>query len=408
MSRRGWIAGASFVALSAITAASPVAHAVDYEGELGASARWFVQSTDDPRQSVQDFSVSGELRLNHRFDDRRQSFDLAITGRIDSDDGERSQWDIGTLTWRYQWRHAAVSVGLDKVFWGTTESLHLVDVINQTNRVDELDGDSKLGQPMLRLSFTPGRHELDLFVLPRFREQRLPGSRGRLRGPLQLIDANPGFESDKGNQHLDLAVRYGSYIGGLSYALSHFSGTARTPLLRLSPSQTPFELPTLRPLYFLTDRTGLELSLVTGDWLWKLEALSARDDLQRYLAAVGGFELTLPAIAGTSMDLGLILEYQYDSRSSDRLLQSVSVANDDLVAGLRIGANDFAGSELLALYSYDRQSNGRIASIEASRRFGNNWRGSLEARFFSGQSDVDALSVFANEDHWQLTITRFF
>ena len=408
LSRPGLIAGARSLALGALIWLSPAALALDYEAELEATARWFVQGSEDPRQSVQDFSLAGELRASHRFDDRRQSIDVALTGRIDSDDGERSQWDIGVLNWRYQWRHAALTIGLDKVFWGTTEALHLVDVINQTNRVDRVDGESKLGQPMLRLSLTPGKHELDFYLMPRFREQRLPGSRGRLRGPLQLIDANPVFESRAGKRQLDLAVRYSSYAGGLTYALSHFSGTARTPLLTLSPPVSPFDPPTLRPFYFLTDRTGLELSYVAGDWLWKLEALSARDDQQRYFAATGGFERTFPAVAGTSTDLGLIVEYQYDSRNSDRLLQSVSVANDDIVLGLRVGINDFAGSELLALYSYDRQSNGRIASVEASRRLGNNWRASIEARFFSGQSSVDALSVFANEDHWQLTIRRFF
>ena len=43
-------------------------------------------------------------------------------------------------------------LGLRKVYWGVTESQHLVDVINQTEGVENLDGEDKLGQPMLNLA----------------------------------------------------------------------------------------------------------------------------------------------------------------------------------------------------------------------------------------------------------------
>lgn len=377
-------------------------------GEISAQARWFLQPTIDPRQSQQDYSVAGQFSVFHDYDDQHQRLALTISGRADSDDGERSQFDIGELTWRYAWRQAELTVGIDKVFWGVTEALHLIDIVNQTNRVDSPDGESKLGQPMIRLSLTPRWGAIDVLLLPVFREQRLPGSAGRLRGPLQLIADAAEFESGDGRQHMDVAIRYSHFLGPFEFALSHFAGQARTPLLRFQATADPRRPPTLSPYYFLTDQTGLELTLVTGNWLWKLEAVSKRDDRQRYFAATGGFEYTQFAIAGTSADVGLILEYQYDGRDALGLLQSVSVANDDIVLGARFSANDFAGSELLLLLGYDRESSGRIASLEASRRLGQSWRASLEARFFSGTSTTDALSVFADEDYWQFEVTRFF
>ncbi|MEM7765207.1 MAG: hypothetical protein AAF290_14165 [Pseudomonadota bacterium] len=379
-----------------------------WESEVSAQARWFIQATDDPRQSSQDYSVAAATRWTFDFDQRKQRFSLAVNGRLDSQDGERSQWDIGELNWRYRWRAAELSIGIDRVYWGVTEALQLVDTINQTNRVDRPDGQQKLGQPMIRLALQPGSSAWEFFILPVFREQRLPGSRGRLRGPLQLVEDAAVYESRDGRQHVDLAVRYSGYAGNFEWALSHFMGTSRAPLLQLQPFENPLPLPVLQPFYYLTDQTGLELTWVAGSWLWKLEAISRRDDQQRYFAATGGFETTWFGVGGSSLDLGLIAEYQYDDRDSNRLLQSVSVANDDLVLGARITGNDFAGTECLLLYSYDRRSNGRIASIEASRRFGAKWRGAIEARFFSGQSSVDALSVFSDEDFWQLELTRFF
>ena len=45
-----------------------------------------------------------------------------------------------------------VRLGVDKVFWGTTEFVHLVDIVNQTDLVEDVDGEDKLGQPTVNLS----------------------------------------------------------------------------------------------------------------------------------------------------------------------------------------------------------------------------------------------------------------
>ena len=42
-------------------------------------------------------------------------------------------------------------VGVDQVFWGVTESQHLVDIVNQVDFVEHPAGEAKLGQPMVQL-----------------------------------------------------------------------------------------------------------------------------------------------------------------------------------------------------------------------------------------------------------------
>ena len=56
-------------------------------------------------------------------------------------------------------------VGVGKVFWGVTESRHLVDVVNQSDFVEDLDGEDKLCQPMLALTLKLVWGTFDLFVL---------------------------------------------------------------------------------------------------------------------------------------------------------------------------------------------------------------------------------------------------
>lgn len=396
--------------LALLAAGAPAADdrsAFDGAAEIEWQLRQFVQSGSDPRQDRQDVSIAARTDFVYDLDQRRQQWFGALSGRLDSDDGARSQLDVGALGWRYRWPRAELTIGVDKVFWGVTESAHLVDIINQTNRVERPDGEAKLGQPMLHLELNPRWGSWSLFVLPRFRTQRFPGAGGRLRGPFEINAARPSFEARAARAHIDVAVRYSHYIGNVEFALSHFAGTARQPELELVPIDPLTQRFELRPFYFLTDQTALELTVVAGGWLYKLEAVSKRDPRGRYEAAVGGVEYSFFGIFDSSIDLGVIAEYQYDGREALRRLD-FNAGDDFAVAGARLGFNDFAGSELLLLHSVGRDRNGRLSSLEGSRRIGNDWRLAIEARWFSAAASDDVLRFFDAEDYWQVTLTRYF
>ena len=66
-----------------------------------------------------------------------------------------------------------------------TESVHLVNVINQADVLEEIDGSAKLGQPMANLSWIQDWGVLDFYVMPYFREASFPGVKSRLRPPLR-------------------------------------------------------------------------------------------------------------------------------------------------------------------------------------------------------------------------------
>ena len=292
--------------------------AAEWQGEVALEARAFTQSGTDPRQDQFDLALLGEISGFHDANEGRDRFALSVRGRLDDRDAERNLADLSEAFYRRRWRSAEVLVGVDRVFWGVTEALHLVDIINQTDLAASPDSEDKLGQPMLRLSLFPDWGTWDAFILPRFRERTFPGSRGRLRGPLRIVADNPGYESSREAAHVDLALRYSHYVGPLEFALSHFSGTSRLPVftaldgtpLPVSPEALTDPLllqqaaAGLRPFYYLTDQSGLEATLVAGAWLWKLEAIRGRDPRGRFRAATGGFEFTLNGLGGRQADLG--------------------------------------------------------------------------------------------------------
>ena len=77
--------------------------------------------------------------------------------------------------WSYKGTEIELLVGINKVFWGVTESVHLVDIVNQTDLVEDLDQEDKLGQPMVNLALQHDWGLLNIYLLPYFRERTFPG-----------------------------------------------------------------------------------------------------------------------------------------------------------------------------------------------------------------------------------------
>ena len=75
-------------------------------------------------------------------------------------------------------------MGIDKVFWGVIESRHLVDYINQTDGVEDVDGEDKLGQPMINLGLQRDWGDLIFFCCLIFVNGPLPARTAACARPL--------------------------------------------------------------------------------------------------------------------------------------------------------------------------------------------------------------------------------
>ena len=146
----------------------------------------------------------------------------------------------------------------------------MVDIVNQTDLVENIDGDEKLGQPMVQLSILRNLGTLDFFLLPYFRERTFPGQKGRLRFPIIVDSENTLYESDDEERHIDFAIKYSHSIGGCDFGISHFRGTGREPTLI---PKFYDDGPVLVPYYDLIDQTGIDLQLMAGDWMIKMESI---------------------------------------------------------------------------------------------------------------------------------------
>lgn len=384
---------------------STVAHAdfdsAKFKLDLTPELRVFPESPADPRQLDNSLSVSALGRADFEWNNGLTKFTASPFVRLDSADSNRSHIDLREFEVRHRSGDFDLRIGVGKVFWGTTESLHLVDIINQTDAIESIEGEDKLGQPMLSLAWTCPVGVVSGFLLPYFRERTLPGIKGRLRAQIPYDTDNAIYESSQGRNHIDAALRWQYSGGGLDIGVSQFWGTAREPRFVFNQSSPEIMLV---PFYDLISQTSLDFNLVRGSWIWKLEALHQSNRINNFEAIVGGFEYTIPMSNSEFPEIGLLAEYAWDSRD----INSPSIYQNDLFLGIRIGFNDFAGSEVLVGIMQDMQQDSRYITISANRRLEKLGRIALKLNIFNGISTSDPLYAFKRDTYLQIEYTFNF
>ena len=373
-----------------------IVHAADWSGNISLQSRNFLHdpATLNTGQKINYLSLAAQPEFYHSWDDNNQSLTFTPFYRLDQHDDERSHGDIRELAWLRTFNNWEVKLGISKVFWGVTESQHLVDVINQTDFVENLDGEDKLGQAMIQASTERYWGLLDIFILPGFRERTFTGTEGRPRNSAIILTSSAQYESTDKDQHIDYAIRWFNTLGDWDIGLSHFKGTSREPIL----------LSGIIPYYPQMQQTAIDIQATTEDWLWKLEIIN-RDWLDdRFYAATAGLEYTFVGLFESDADLGVIAEYLYDDR--DRYL--TTFFENDIMLGLRLALNDEQSSEALLGFIIDKDTHETLMSFEASRRIGNNWKIELEARLFQHINKTGFLSAFDKDDFIQLDFSYYF
>ncbi|WP_027855886.1 hypothetical protein [Marinobacterium jannaschii] len=395
---------ASAVMLAALPLSQVQAEGIYFEmaGKVSGELRYFTEEAQFAGQDQEtNISFAAEPEFFWEWNEGSDSLTFTPFLRVDQHDDERTHGDIRELSWIHVGEDWELRAGLRKVFWGVTEFQHLVDVINQTDAVEDFDGEDKLGQQMVNLSLVRDWGILDLFLLPGFRERTFAGDDGRLRFGLPVLTDRATYESAAGENHLDTAIRWSHSVDVYDMGVYWFHGTGRDPVLQL---QNVNGQPSLVPHYQQVDQIGFDLQATIDSWLWKLELLWQDNNTESYSAVQGGFEYTLYGISDTAWDLGLLMEYGWDERREDAPVS----AQNDLFFGARLALNDAESTEVLAGISHDLDFDSQGLIVEASRRYGDNWKASIDGRFFYADDPADPAYSFRKDDHLQLTVERFF
>jgi hypothetical protein len=334
-------------------------------GEVSFDNRYFFNvGLQEQEKNHSSFSFSPEIFK----DDSNRIFHFKAKLRRDSEDSGRNLNDIQELYLINIFEDKEIKFGVSKEFWGVTETSHRVDIVNQTDFTEGFDGEEKLGQPMIKISFERPWGLLDIYALLGFRERNFSGIKGRLRSPLSINEKNSLYSSSSKNKRVDFAFRWSNYYDNLDIAISHFSGTSREP--RFLPS--PNKINALVPLYEVIDQTGLEIQYLLDSLVIKGEVISRSGHGARFTAATYGFEYTQVGFLQTRMDLGWVVEFNHDDR----------LESSPFVLGTRFSFNDIYDSQILSGFIINDRSKELGFLLEASRRIGECCLLSLEGVYF--------------------------
>ncbi len=382
--------------------------AFELSGFMEGETRYFPETPGHDGQETSSLGLSFALQPEFYHEWTDSGWRLVATPflRWDASDEERRHADLREFYLQKRFlNELELTLGVRQVFWGVMESVHLVNVINQVDLVENIDEEDRLGQPMIQLAYTSDYGTFELFGLPYFRERTFPGRDGRLRTNPYVDDDHAEYESSAEEWHFDLAARYSFSGGPLDFGVYHFYGTSREPVLEPGGGIGPGGKPSvLRPRYEIIHQTGIDLQLTQDHCLWKLEAFTRSGQGDRFWAVAAGFEYTWYDLADTGIDVGLLGEYVYDGRSE----AEAPVFQDDLFAGLRIALNDTQDSQVLLGAMVDREFGSVFFNLEASRRLSDHWKLAAELRTFSNIDEEDPLLALERDSYFQLSLIRYF
>lgn len=379
--------------------------AVEIFGEVSLEATGFFRDPQFRGQDRDDLSIAGTATLLAEWQEGDLSLRITPFARYDIADDRRTHWDLREAKIDYLTGPWSFTLGADTVFWGKTEVVHLVDIINQTDRVEDLDDEDRLGQPMLRVGYLSDIGEVSAFFMPYFRERTFPGTSGRLRSNPPVNTALPFYDTGAEEWTPSFALRYAGVFGGVDLGLSAFHGLGRDPAFFFDPARNA-----LRPFYERITQGGIDAQYTVDAALWKAEAIfrTGQKNLQfreeDFGAITGGLEYTLFRILETNTDLGLIAEYAWDSRGDN----AQTAFQNDLILGTRLTLNDPEDTAVLLTGAIDTTNGASTLRLEAERRLGDEWRLAVEGQAFLAQDRSRPAGALADDHFLRVTLSYYF
>jgi len=379
---------------------SVMASEMSFSGEAAGELRSYSNEGqyDNTKKSQNSFILEPQLR--YAWDNDRHVTTFSPYARFDDTDSQRTHTDIRELSYIGVYNDFEILAGISKVFWGVTESYHLVDVVNQVDQVDGIDGEDRLGQQMINLNYISDYGNFSAFVLPGFREKTYAGEDGRFRGPLNVDIDDITYTHDDGQSHVDYALRWSHYLGDLEWGLAYFKGTNRDPSLS-QKNNTELAL-----TYSQMEQYSIDAQYIIGDWLLKTEMLTRDPELDdRFFSTVTGFEYTFGNITSSGLDIGVLAEWLYDEREED----TQGVFYDHTFIGSRFAFNDVDATEIVA-GGFINNRNSKVSSfrVEASRRINDNLKWEAETNIIVEPKETSALYQFKDDDYLQLKVSYFW
>lgn len=321
--------------------------------DIAVTARHFFNDSnriDDV--SLYSFSKGVELKTDASGSVSEFKWRLSVYASFDDKDEDRRYADFREATLTYDWHELSFTAGFTRMFWGVSESINVVNVINQADIRDNINGKEKMGQQHFSVQYNGDASELQVVYMPVFREQVF-GLR-----PSFLLPISDRAKYEDGHKEGGWAARFKQYGDQSEWAIGYFSGTRRIPNLVISSATqtvTMFHPQTTNILFdgiYLGDTFSPKLELKLGRELGK-----------HFYSANIGIEYPVYPDMWNLNELTFVAEYLKDSRG----LEAETIGQDDLF----VGAKGVVGtqSEFRLLFGHDLETSSHYFELSGQYRF---------------------------------------
>lgn len=367
-------------------------------GYAGAVGRFYADTSGQDRESDR---VAFRLEPEWTWSDSRYRLVVAPRLFIDGRDSGRSRSDLVELHGGVRWDANQIKLGISRVFWGVTESRHLVDIINPPDLALHYSGDEqRLPTAMLQVSRTTDFGQVEIFGLPWERDPRYPGKLGRPNTELPVS----GEVVHPDGLPPAFASRWAWSQGNFDSHVYYFRGLDRESVLtpRLQTFAPPIALEASRKLI---RQWGWDLQMPLDNWLIKSEVIYRSGYSRSFAAAVLGAEYAMNGFMGSVADVAVMAEYQADPRPADAPLAPM---NHAWFGGVRVALNDPASSEFKLGLLRDVATPAYIWRGDFSRRLQEHWTLSGSFNLFRKVAAEQALRGYAADSYLELLLKYHF
>lgn len=364
--------------------------------DVGAGYRYFLNDYESPfKNTSADYRSSPYAKVELEGSTSNENWLLQgrVFGSWDSsdDDSERRYYDIRQASVDFRSDTWALSFGRGIFFWGVSETINVVNTINQSDLRESTDGKIKLGQDYASLRYDWGANNLTFYYLPTFEEVHYPGR----PATLIPIDTDKAFFED-GAGDGDYALRWQMNHDVGDFAFSYFNGTRRDPIFSMDQAAA-----TLRPHYVNSEYLAYDGVAFLSDWLLKAEAKIGREQNSNFQAWNIGVEYAFYPSPEFIQNVNWVAEWASDSRGNN----AETMAQNDFFIGARATLGDIAQTDARLIWGRDLDYGSNYIDFSVSHRLTDYLR--LEGKLiqFSNVGSKDQrLRLVENEDFVQFEL----
>lgn len=336
----------------------PLSHALDSTWDLSVGDRYFFSEAVEPfvpqGEDYQNSSyISGEISADWAHNNF--SFETHFYGNWDSKDESRRYTNIQQALLRYSRGNFSVSGGVDTFYWGVSETINILNTVNQSDLRKSIDGKEKFGQSHVSFSYASGVHSVKVFYLPTFNKLEFP-YRPATKVPVEPDKAVCESGACDGSSGLrwDVALDTGDL------AFSFFRGTRRDPILIPSPEL----LGTLIPNYVNTQYAAMDGVYFLAGTILKAEYKYGDEIDKSFYAYNIGIEYPTYPNSTIINSANIVLEHTKDSR--DQLAESIG--QNDVFIGGRFMLGDLDQTYIRTVVGFDLDHKSKFYDLSFEHR----------------------------------------